>query len=497
MLTAPIIHSFVEKVLLSRFDEPKPIPRCHDEWWELVCDPHPYVAIAAPRGHAKTTGITHSYALASVAFREANHVMILSDTESQGQMFLGDIKDEFLENEDFIELFQFDRFTKDNEKEIRGRFKDGHQFRIFVRGSEQKLRGTKWKNKRPDLVICDDLENDEIVLSDDRRRKFKEWFFKAVVPCLSDNGKIRFVGTILHFDSALENLMPEWERDDTHTDGLKWWSTKPNRDWKAVRYQAHNEEFTQFLWPEKFSKEKLMWLKEMYKRQGIPEGYAQEYLNYPISVEDAYYKTQDFNPIRDREEPLEYYTGVDLAISEKKGSAFSAFVTVGVNSTGISKVVDVLRFRGDSLKICDSFFSVHSRYRPVFIVESENIERSIGPFLNKKMMESGIFLNIEKIISSKDKEFRGRSWQARMRVGAVQIDEDAEWYSDYRTEKLAFPKTKYKDQVDATHNVGLYLADMFEGPTAQELEDMEYEEEKEDTYDFFGPMGEPDFVTGY
>ena len=61
---------------------------------------------------------------------------------------------------------------------------------------------------RPGLIVGDDMENDEIVMNKDRRLKFKRWFYGALLPCLSDRGKIRIVGTILHLDSLLENLMP-------------------------------------------------------------------------------------------------------------------------------------------------------------------------------------------------------------------------------------------------------------------------------------------------
>ena len=74
------------------------------------------------------------------------------------------------------------------------------------------------KNRRPGLIVGDDMENDEIVMNRDRRLKFKRWFYGALLPALSDKGKIRLVGTILHLDSLLENLMP---KDDAIKTPLK------------------------------------------------------------------------------------------------------------------------------------------------------------------------------------------------------------------------------------------------------------------------------------
>jgi len=43
-------------------------------------------------------------------------------------------------------------------------------------------------------------------MNKDRRDKFKRWFYGALLPSRSKEGVIRYVGTILHMDSMLENL---------------------------------------------------------------------------------------------------------------------------------------------------------------------------------------------------------------------------------------------------------------------------------------------------
>jgi len=49
-LTAELIHGFTQAFLWKEFDSPVDTPEFHHELWELACDPHKYVAIAAPRG---------------------------------------------------------------------------------------------------------------------------------------------------------------------------------------------------------------------------------------------------------------------------------------------------------------------------------------------------------------------------------------------------------------------------------------------------------------
>jgi len=485
-LTADTIYGLTASLLMGRYDNPQPIPPFHKELWELVCSDNDKVAIAAPRGHAKSTAITHAYTLASVLFRQSRYVVIVSDTEGQATQFLGDIKRELIENDDLINTFGIKRkFVKDTETLVIGEFVDGTQFRIEAKGSEQKMRGFKWRNIRPDLIICDDLENDEIVMSDERREKFRNWFYKALLPIGGDFCKVRVVGTILHMDSLLERLMPKWGSPHTITDGLRFTrdgEAKKSSSWLSIRYQAHNDDFSLMLWPEKFSKERYMAIRQDYIDQGMPEGYSQEYLNYPIDESQAYFRKEDFLEIEDFTDNLEYYVGCDFAISQEDRAAYTAMVVAGLSPDGILKVVDVRRFRGDSLEIVDELFALQTRYKPeLFIIEKENIARSIGPFLDQEMIRRGIYLNLDDPVPSKDKIKRARSMQARMRAGQVEFDKEASWFNDFFMELTTFPRGTYKDQVDAFAHIGLALSKMVDVPTYQELEDEEWDRE-EDMY---------------
>ena len=112
-ITADVIEGFVGGCLAKNFHHQVASPICHKEWWELCCSDDKYVAIAAPRGHAKSTAITFAYVLACVLFRERNYVVIISDTEGQATLFLNDIKRELVENEDIIQLFGIEKIEKD------------------------------------------------------------------------------------------------------------------------------------------------------------------------------------------------------------------------------------------------------------------------------------------------------------------------------------------------------------------------------------------------
>ena len=484
-LTANLIHGFSESILSKKYNERKQTPSCHLEWWELCCSNHPLVAIAAPRGHAKSTAITHAYVLASVLFRDRSFCLLISDTYEQAVMFLKDVVSELRENEELINFFGVDtEFEKDSENDIIVKFKDKGKFRIIAKGSEQKVRGLKWDGKRPDLIVCDDLENDEIVMNEDRRRKFKNWFLDALLPSRSDNGIVRVVGTILHLDSLLENLMPGLhDRKYTVFEPLKSYSTNDKKAWRGVRYRAHPGigDFSSILWEAKMPKEKLLAERQKYLDAGNPEGYAKEYLNYPIDESHSYFRKGDFLPMSedDRKRFKYYYIGVDLALGESDRSDFSVFVIGGVDESGVLHIVDVVQERMDPMQSAEVFFTLQKRYDPeVFILEGGAIEKSVGAYLYSEMLKPGRQpLSLLTKTPSKDKEFRARSIQARMRAGGLRFDKEAEWYPSFERELLEFPRSKHDDQVDALAYIGLTLKDLVDAPTEKELAQAEWEEE--------------------
>lgn len=480
-LTADIVAGFSASLLQKNYDQAVVSPKCHYEWWEVCTGKHPKVAIAAPRRHAKSTAITLAYVLACALFRDRKYILIVSDTITQATQFLGDIKREIAENEKIRTLFNISEFEKDTEDDFIVTCGDGYQFRISAKGSEQKLRGLKWQNKRPDLIVGDDLENDEIVLNKERREKFKRWFYGALVPCLSSNGVIRIVGTILHEDSLLNNLMPSTWHKDTVVTTLKIYSKNTKASWLAFKYDAHSDNFDEILWPEKYTDEWFIAEQADYRLRGLSDVYSQEYRNRPIDESVAYFKRHDFVPEtqEDKKKTLNYYIAADLAISKEETADYSVFVVVGMDENRILHVRNVIRERLDSREIVDTILSLNDIYKPdVFCMEDMQVSKSIGPFLREEMLRTGKFVNIFPVKhGNKDKISRARSIQGRMRAGGVKFDKSGDWYSTFEDELVKFPRGTKDDQVDAFAYVGIMLDSFHEAPTQQEQEEEAYYEE--------------------
>lgn len=487
-VTANVVEGFVGSILAKRYDDATAIPAFHKDLWSLACSDDKYVAAAAPRGHGKSTAGTLAYGLTMLLFRHSRYLVLVSDTEGQAAMFLQGIKEELTENADIADFFSLQKdekgikLLKDNATELIGQFTDGAKFRIVAKGANQSLRGMLWNGTRPDLIICDDMENDESVMNKDRREKLRNWFYGALLNILAPKGKLRIWGTILHNSSLLEMMMPSYTDKRTITEPLKQYSLRRTM-FKAVKYRAHNEDMTKFLWPERFNKEYFVTKRDEFVRLGILDVYSQEFLNYPLDDSIAYYKKADLLEMSETmgKERMRFYITADLAISEEERSDYSVFMVAGVTENRRVCIVNVIRARMDSLEIVDTVFMLNKIYKPEAIgIEKMQVSQAIGPFLNEEMLRRNEFPHVLLMSHmNKDKPTRGKSMQARVRTRTVYFDKNAEWYPELEEELSQFPRGKKDDQADAFAYIGLLIDKMLEAPTAKEIE--EEEEDDADT----------------
>lgn len=454
-LTAEMIEGFAGVYLSPRYDSPQPTPDFHRECWDRYCSDYPAAATAAPRNHAKSTGLTHDYILANACFRVEDYIILVGASEEMAIEHLGDIANELADNEDLRRDFKIKEFLTQQKTDIIIECTDGHQFRIIARGAEQKIRGRKWRGKRPGLIVCDDLEDDEQVENKDRRRKFRRWFFRACKQALRDGGRIRVHGTILHEDSLLNHLIK-------------------NKAWKSRKYKAHKsfDDFRQILWPEKFPEERLRAIRQEFVSEGDAAGYSQEYLNTPGDNDEQYIRKDDMLPMQysfaDRdghEQEVDYRNmfkkrgcGVDFGISQTDTANKTAFVIGGKCLDRTICVEDVRAGRWDTNSIVEQFFEIQERWGDdindfTFHVEDGVIWKTMKPVLDDEMKERDVMLKIEPRTPVKDKAVRGRPFQKRTRAGLMRFDKEAEWYEAYESIITLFradSEALEDDEFDAT-----------------------------------------------
>mgnify|MGYP000067067888 CR=1 FL=1 len=134
----------------------------------------------------------------------------------------------------------------------------GVSFRAI--GAGQSPRGTRNDEVRPDMIIIDDLEDDEIARNEKRQNDQWKWIEEALIPTVSVSGNIRvvFLGNIISKNGVMARAKDICDK------------------FEVINIRDNDGKST---WPEKNSEEHIDWI--LSKISYIAQ--QKEYFNNPIS----------------------------------------------------------------------------------------------------------------------------------------------------------------------------------------------------------------------
>lgn len=428
-------------------------------------------AVAAPRGHAKSTNLTFKGTMHSTLYGYKHYPIIISDSSEQAEGFLDNIRVEFEENTAILEDFGplAGSVWRSNVLVTKTNIK------IEAIGSGKKIRGRKHRNWRPDLIILDDVENDENVRTPEQRKKLKDWFDKAVSKCGDDYTDIVYIGTLLHYDSLLaktlanpayrsikykavirfsqaDDLWQQWEtiftdlsNDDREADALAF-------------FQAHKTamlEGTQVLWEEKLSYYDLMVMR-------VSEGEASfnsEEQNEPINPDDCLFMEEWFDYYNEAEvnfgDPaFDFFGFIDPSLGKTKRSDFSAIVTLAKHKgSGYMYVVDADIERRHPDRIIADVLAKERWLRASFGhgyrklgAETNQFQWFLKEELAKASAKAGLYLPIEEVQQTSDKVMRIQTLQPDVKNKYIKFNRRHKRLLEQLTQ---FPMGAHDDGPDA------------------------------------------------
>ena len=278
------------------------IPEFHREIYGLLPKENRLV-LAAPRGFAKSTISSVFYPTWLALFEHKRDICLISASETLAVELLRKIKRELESNPKLINFFGDVRSSKWTENHII--LKNGVNIR--AKGAGGQIRGF-----RPDCLILDDIETDESVLSEEQRKKLKDWLFRACLNTLMPSGQMFVIGTVIHPLSVLSDLL------------------ETDNGWEKRKYQAYLNEIQEKgheLWSELWSHEKL----QIRKREIGSFAFASEYLNNPIADETAPIKEHMLRYWKETPEQMSAVIVVDPAYSEDPKADFKVASLIGIN----------------------------------------------------------------------------------------------------------------------------------------------------------------------
>lgn len=133
--------------------------------------------------------------------REINVMVLVGKSEDNAKTLLGDIQAELQYNQRYIHDFG-EQFNNGHWED--GEFVTRSEVAFFARGRGQSPRGLRYRSHRPDYVVIDDLDDDELVESPARVARLFDWVRSALFGTL-DGGRGRFimVGNLIAKNSVL------------------------------------------------------------------------------------------------------------------------------------------------------------------------------------------------------------------------------------------------------------------------------------------------------
>lgn len=405
---------------------------------ELVDAPEgQHEAIAAPRGNAKSTLVTQIFTIWCVVTGRKRYPIIIMDAFDQAATMLEAIKAELAFNPRLA--MDFPQATGQGRVWQVGTIVTTNDCKIQVFGSGKRMRGLRHGPHRPDLVVCDDLENDENVRSPEQRDKLESWLKKTVLSLgpADDTMDVIVIGTILHYDSVLSRLLrnPLWRRrkfqsiiEWPHRMDLwdRWEELLLNNDDEGAAalafYQERKEEMERgavICWP---SGQPLYRLMVKRARDGH-SAFDSEQQNDPISGDDAPFA----NVIQfwvNRLSEWVFYGSCDPSLGKKgpRRDPSAILVGGGNRNTGILDVVEAKIAKRVPDKIISDVIEMQREYNCLaWVVEAVQFQEFMRTELVKRSAILGVPVPAMPVTPHADKDLRIESLQPHMANGLIRL----------------------------------------------------------------------------
>lgn len=446
------------------------------------------ISTIAPRDSGKTSITSKEFVIWLVCHNLARYVVLLSDTEGQSKLNLMAVKDELENNQQIAEAYHWAAGQGPTWSETRIVTPNGVM--IEALGVGAKIRGRTKGESRPDLILCDDLENDELVESPTGRENRRIWLQRAVVPALSKDGSIFIVGTALHPDDLIQHTAkwPGWEHhcfasiinEPDDTSAWKEFHDLISRPAPTQEIRQQNEDEARqlyveneaamsagatVLWPEKESLVDLQILRCVIgeaafqsEKQGNPVSAKRSEFADDLLRGDIFFR---FWP-----ETTRRIVYCDPSKGRTEKADYSAIVDLGVGATGLQFCEADLE-RRDVVQICEDILMHVERCSPDAVGIEENGFEALGPLLLRMAGERGLSVPLYVVRAVQGKRVRIRRWLTpALRNRTLRFKSGSPGTSLLIQQLREFPTGQYDDGPDALAGAYQLLSNtQFNDPT--------------------------------
>lgn len=355
-----------------------PVPDFHISIFDfMVSKQVDKLALAIPRGHAKTT-LAKLAVVWYLLFTNYRFIVYVSNTADVAQAALRDIW-AFLRSDNFKAVFGDLNVEIDRAGEGLFIFKmtdaRGKEKRCILRalGSNQQVRGLNIDNERPELGVVDDLEDDDNTATPKLIAKLRKWvygpFFKAFNRW---KRKIIWLGNMLSNESLLKS----------HCDSA---------DWHSMLFGCIKADGTP-LWPDLWPMSEIKKdYREYQEANSIAKWFA-EMMNQPIPEGGGLIKSDEINykPAVNPGDCEHVFMTIDPAISKKAWSDWTGIAVHGYVDDHW-QIVYAIKAKVDAIQM---FFLILSIARDwnchLWGIEGVAFQAVLEPFFKILMIENRV-----------------------------------------------------------------------------------------------------------
>ncbi len=445
------------------------------------------LAIAAPRGHAKSTLVSLAYVLWCICYKREPYIVLISNTAGQSDDLLTPIKGELESNplllRDFPDVAEPRGGRPGPERWRKNDIITRNGVKVLSLGTGQKIRGRRHREHRPTVIVLDDVENETEAISADQRATKMQWFKKAVMKAgTTAQTNVIVVGTILHYDSLLAQLidgktMPGWMNRKyqavlswaQHEDLWQQWESiythqaeyeeRGGPDAARLFYDANQKrmlEGTSVLWPQREDYYQLM---EMRLCEGRAS-FDSEKQNEPVDPESCFFSDSELRYWDDE------YTSVDDLLAKLGGESRiygacdpslgiagksrddTAIVTVLKHKpTGHLYVLDANIRKSKPRQTIDAIIEYHRiRKFHYFAIETNQFQNFLATEVKRISAEAGVHVPVKTISHTSDKLGRIQSLEPMISTGVLRFSRHQRTLLDQLRQ---FPMAAHDDGPDA------------------------------------------------
>jgi len=325
-------------------------------------------------------------------------------------------------------------------------------------------RGGALTGRGAHLLLIDDLYKDhEEARSQAVRDQAWNWFTKVAMTRRMGKKLVCITMTRWHSDDVIGRLT---DPENPHYNAIE------AQKWKIIRLPAIAEDEDPLgrepgepLWPDGPDKFDLDFLQSQQRLD--PLGFAALYQQTPTVADGTLFRRETLQFYRPNELPadLRVYCASDHAVGTNQRNDPSCLIKIGVDKQDNIYLLDAVWKRMPTDEAVEAMLAMAGGDRKPLLwwAERGHISKSIGPFLRKRMLETGTYINLIEVTPVADKQTRAQSIAARVAMGKVYFPKDAFWTEKAVNELLAFPHGTHDDFADALAYIGLGLGSQF-GP---------------------------------